>query len=189
MDRESSLTELLQLFSAGDQAIAESVLRAVLPRLHQIAVREVRRERYLSPLSPTELINEVWIRSLQKGGWTIRDREHFYAIAARAMRCVLVDFARKRLALSRGSGEAPASLDEASNGLHPTTASPEEVIAMDLLLGQLEEQQPSVARVVEMHHFAGYSYEEIAEFTGLNARQVRHLWEKGRNWLQDRLKK
>jgi RNA polymerase sigma factor (TIGR02999 family) len=187
MKSESSLTELLQRFSAGDREIAEAVLREVLPRLHQIAMREVRRERYVAPVTPTELINEVWLRNLHKGGWTIHDREHFYAIAANAMRHVLVDLARQRLAQSRGSGEFPASLNEISVGSHPATASPEKIVEMGLLLDKLEKKHPSAARVVEMRHFAGYTHEEIAEFTGLTVRQVRHLWEMGRNWLQDRL--
>jgi hypothetical protein len=81
-----SLTEQLQRFSGGDREIAQEVLTAVLPKLHQIAVRQLNREHYHAPITPTELINEVWIRNLHKGGWQIRDREHFYAIAARAMR-------------------------------------------------------------------------------------------------------
>jgi hypothetical protein len=107
-----SLTEQLQRFSGGDRIIAQEVLTAILPKLHQIAVGQLRRERFYAPVTPTELINEVWIRSLRKGGWKIKDREHFYAIAARAMRQVLVDFAQNRLAESRGSGELPSPLDE-----------------------------------------------------------------------------
>jgi hypothetical protein len=63
-------------------------LREVLPKLHEIAVRELRRERYVTPLSPTELINAMWMRNLNKGGWKISSRQHFYAIAALAMRRV-----------------------------------------------------------------------------------------------------
>jgi hypothetical protein len=113
MDDTRSLTKQLQSFSGGDREIAEVILREVLPTLHQIAVRELRRERYIAPLSPTELINEVWLRSLRKGGWQINSREHFYAIAALAMRRVLVDFARQRLAQRRGDGDKPHSLEEA----------------------------------------------------------------------------
>jgi ECF sigma factor len=96
-----SLTEQLRLYSEGDKEVAEAVLRAVLPKLHEIAVRELRRERYIAPLSPTELINEMWMRSIDRGGWKISSRQHFYAIAALAMRRVLVDFARSRLAQRR----------------------------------------------------------------------------------------
>src|ERR1700761_9349110 len=118
------LTEQLQRYSAGDRGVAEAVLREVLPKLHQIAARELRRERYLAPLSPTELINEVWIRSLGKGGWQITSRQHFYAIAALAMRRVLVDFARNRLAQRRGDGETPESLDGVALNRLPRTGAP-----------------------------------------------------------------
>src|SRR5579862_5515492 len=106
-----SLTQQLQSYSGGDREIAETVLREVLPRLHQIAVRELRRERYVAPLSPTELINEVWLRNLRKGGWQVNSRDHFYAIAALAMRRVLIDLARNRLAQRRGEGDSTESLD------------------------------------------------------------------------------
>lgn len=86
MENAASLTEQLQSFAGGDREIAEAVLREILPRSHQIAVRELGRERYIAPLSPTELINEVWLRNLRKGGWQINSRDHFYAIAALAMR-------------------------------------------------------------------------------------------------------
>ena len=81
-----SLTERLQLFMQGDSAVVEALLREVLPKLHQIALRELKRERYVAPLSKTELIHEVWLGSLSKGGWQIRDQGHFYALASLAMR-------------------------------------------------------------------------------------------------------
>ena len=184
---EISLTEQLKRFSGGDREIAEAVLVAVLPKLHQIAVRQLSRERYLAPVTPTELINEVWIRNLRKGGWQIRDREHFYAISARAMRQVLVDFARSRLAACRGSGEAPDSYDDSRSDADPPTVGAQQVVEIGILMDQLEEHDPAAARVVEMHHFAGFTLEEIAEVTKLSFRQVRHRWEKGRDWLKDRL--
>src|SRR5690242_1523764 len=112
METAVSLTEQLQAFSSGDRQMAEAVLRQILPKLHQIAARHLRKERYVAPVSPTELINEFWIQHMRKGGWEIRSREHFYAIAGCAMRCVLVDFARRRLALKRGASESAVPLDE-----------------------------------------------------------------------------
>jgi len=159
--------------------------------LHQIAVRELRRERYVAPLSPTELINEVWLRSLRKGGWQINSREHFYAIAALAMRRVLVDFARQRLAQRRGDGEKAYSLDEAlsreRSEERTDTSDAESVIQIGMLMERLEKAIPEAARIVDMHYFAGFTLQEIADFTGLTFRQVRHLWEKGRDWLKDRV--
>src|ERR1035441_7523994 len=98
----ASLTERLNLFMQGNKSVVDALLREVLPKLHEIAVRELKRERYMAPLSKTELIHEVWLTSLSKGGWQIRDQGHFYALASLAMRRVLVDLARKRLARPPG---------------------------------------------------------------------------------------
>ena len=187
MDSSSSLTKQLQSFSSGDRDVAEAVLREVLPKLHQIAIRELRRERFVAPLSPTELINEVWLRNLRKGGWQINNREHFYAIAALAMRRVLVDFARSRLAQRRGDGEPPDPLDGVASLKSGEKNDPERVIQIGLLMDRLEQVNKGAAQVFDMHYFAGFTLEEIAQISGLTFRQVRHLWEKGRDWLKDRL--
>jgi RNA polymerase sigma factor (TIGR02999 family) len=182
-----SLTEQLQAFSSGDREMAEAILREILPKLHQLAVRHVRKERYLAPVSPTELINEVWLRHIHKGGWHIRNREHFYAIAGCAMRRVLVDFARDRLALKRGAFDPPVFLDEAATAEQPDPASASQVVEIGLLMEQMGKARPEAVQVVDMHYFAGFSFEEISEITGLSLRQVRHRWEKGRDWLKDHL--
>lgn len=182
-----SLTEQLQSFSSGDREMAEAILREILPKLHQLAVRHVRKERYLAPVSPTELINEVWLRHMHKGGWHIRNREHFYAIAGCAMRRVLVDFARNRLALKRGAADAPVLLDEAAAAEQADPASATQIVEIGLLMEQMGKARPEVVQVVDMHYFAGFSFEEISEITGLSLRQVRHRWEKGRDWLKDHL--
>ena len=105
MSGYESLTERLNLFMQGNQSVVDALLREVLPKLHEIAVRELKRERYMAPLSKTELIHEVWLTNLSKGGWQIHDQGHFYALASLAMRRVLIDLARKRLAARRGAGE------------------------------------------------------------------------------------
>jgi RNA polymerase sigma-70 factor, ECF subfamily len=181
------LTEKLRRYSAGDREMAEAVLREVLPRLHQIAVRELRRERYMAPLEPTELINEVWIRNLSRGGWKIDGREHFYAIAAQAMRWVLVDFARGRLAQRRGDGQALASLDKLSFDAQKDGTDLEGMVRIGDLMDKLEKFDRQAAHIVDMHYFAGLTLEEIAGLTSLSVRQIRHRWEKGRDWLKLRL--
>lgn len=181
-----SLTEQLQRFSRGDRETADAMLREILPTLHQIAVRELRRERQAAPVSPTELINELWLKNLRHGGWEIKNREHFYAITAIAMRHILVDFARKRLAQRRGKGEIPSALNDGC--LRQAAGSnPEMVVHIGMLMEKLEEKDPVSARIVDMHYFAGFTLEEIGEIAGFTFRQVRHRWEKGRDWLKDRL--
>jgi RNA polymerase sigma factor (TIGR02999 family) len=140
------------------------------------------------PLAPTELVNEVWLRNLRRGGYQIRDRNHFYAIAARAMRLFLVDMARSAMAQSRGSGLHQVVFDEANYGHHPVTANHAEMLEFGLLLEKLEAKDPAAARVVDLHHIVGFTLEEIAENTGLTLRQVRHRWQKGSDWLKRHLK-
>src|SRR5579862_7825025 len=109
MHNRTSVTEQLQSFMGGKTSAGEDLLREILPRLRQVALSALNRERYAAPFSQTELIHELWIRSLGKGGWQIQDRGHFYALASVAMRRILIDFARKRLALRRGGTAVPCS--------------------------------------------------------------------------------
>ena len=184
MATQSSVTEELQRYFGGDVEAAEAVFAAVLPQLRSIAERELRREHSPAQLSPTELIHEVWMRNMHKGGWEITSRQHFYAVAAIAMRRVLVDMARSRLAQRRGKGLASAQLDAAALNRHPESADLESIVRIGLLMERFEEADPKVARIVDMHYFAGFTFDEIAEVTGMTFRQVRHCWEKGRDWLK-----
>lgn len=187
MNASPLLTEQLQRFSDGDREMAEAVLRQILPKLHQIAVRELRRERFIAPLSPTELIHEVWLKNLRVGGWKINSREHFYAIAALAMRRVLIEFARSRLAERRGGRIIQESLDDVNPAAPSINADLESMVHIGSLMDQLEKANLPASRVVDLHYFAGFTLEEVADITGLSFKQVRHRWEKGRDWLKDRM--
>jgi RNA polymerase sigma factor (TIGR02999 family) len=180
----ASLTECLNLFMQGDRSVVDALLREVLPKLHEIAVRELKRERYMAPLSKTELIHEVWLSSLSRGGWQIHDQGHFYALASLAMRRVLVDLARKRLAARRGSGETALPLDESVALLGPTVRDAQQIVDIGLLMERLEAKDPEAARMVDMQYFSGFTIEEIAQETGLTVRQVRYRWKKGMGWLK-----
>lgn len=85
---DCSPTELLQRYSGGDLEVADALFREILPTLHQLAVRQLARERYAAPVSATALVNELWLRNLRHGGWSIRNRDHFYAIVGVALRRV-----------------------------------------------------------------------------------------------------
>jgi RNA polymerase sigma factor (TIGR02999 family) len=184
MDSNASLTKRLQLFMQGDTAAADALLREVLPKLRDIALRELKRERYIAPLSKTELINELWVSSLSKGGWEIRDQGHFYALASMAMRRVLVDMARKRLAVRRGGGEATFSLGESGALIGTSVDDAERIVEIGILMDRLEVEDPDGARMVDMHYFSGFTLEEIAKETGLTLKQVRSRWERGMKWLK-----
>jgi len=184
MSTGSSLTERLQSFMAGDSDVTESLLREVLPKLHQIAARELKKERYFAPLSKTELIHEVWLRNLSKGGWTVRDRGHFYALASLAMRRVLVDLARQRLAQRRGGYEAAIPLAEAGDDGGTTHREAQQIVEIGIAMERLEAADPDAARMVDMIYIAGFTLEETAQETGLTFRQVRSRWERGRDKLK-----
>jgi RNA polymerase sigma factor (TIGR02999 family) len=174
-----SLTERLNSYMNGDMAAADALLRELLPKLHEIAVRELKRERYMAPLSKTELIHEVWLSNLSKGGWQIRDQGHFYALASLAMRRVLVDLARRRLAACRGGGEAVLPLDHSSGVLDRAADDLQQIVEIGIIMERLEAKDSDAARVVDMHYFSGFTLEEIAHETGLTLRQVRLRWERG----------
>lgn len=187
MPSDVSLTERLQSFMQGDSSVVDSLLREVLPRLHEIAARELKRERYLAPLSKTELIHEVWLRNLSKGGWLVRDLGHFYALASLAMRHVLVDLARNRIAPRRGGSDATLPLNEAAAASGVPAREAQQIVEIGIAMERLEASDPDAARMVDMIYFAGFTLEETAKETGLTFRQVRSRWERGRDWLKKNL--
>ena len=179
-----SITERLQLFMQGDAAVADELLTDVMPKLREIALRALHRERYMTALSKTELIHELWLGSLSGGGWEIRNQGHFYALASLAMRRILVDVARKRLAARRGGGERPIPLDDAGNVAGPAVQDAEQIVDIGILMERLDASDPDAARMVDMHYFSGFTLEEIAVETGLTLKQVRRRWERGLKWLK-----
>jgi len=187
MPSDPSLTGRLQRFMEGDASAADSLLCEVLPRLREIALRQLRKERFVAPVTKTELINELWISSLSRGGWQIRDQGHFYALAGLAMRHVLVDLARKRLAARRGNGELPLSIEDVGPLLGASLSDAVEIVEIGILMDRLEAKHRDAARVVDMHYFGGFTFEEIAKETGLTIKQVRRRWETAMKWLKRKL--
>ena len=185
MTSNYSFTQQLRRYFQSGQGDADALLSQVLPSLHRIAVRELKRERVPAPITPTELIQEVWIRNLSKAAWQIQDRQHFYAIASLAMRRVLVDLARKRMAQRRG-GEEPLPLYEADLEKH---VMPEawQMVEIGILMDRLEGHDADAARIVDMHYFGGFTLQEISSTTMLSFRQVRLRWERGLRWLRTSL--
>jgi RNA polymerase sigma factor (TIGR02999 family) len=183
MLNENSLTQRLRAYFGGDAEDIDALLREIMPKLREIAARELQRERRQTPVSPTELIQEIWLRNLSKAKWTIRDQGHFYAIASLAMRRVLTDMARRRLA-ERRHGEEPMPDDDATLSKTPDKDA-RQVLEIGMSMDRLEAELPDCARVIDMHYFAGFNFSEIAETNGLSVRQVRLRWEKGIKWLKN----
>lgn len=188
MSSHASVTERIQLFMQGDAAAADALVGEILPKLREIAMRALRREGRIAPMTRTELINELWVRRLSKGGWRVQDQRHFYALASLAMRRVLIEMARERLTLRRGQGEIAVSLDETGPIIGTSLAEAERIVEIGLLMEKLEQECPDAARVVDMHYFSGFTFEEIARETRLTVKQVRARWEKGIRWLRRTLR-
>lgn len=185
LNESHTLTVLLRRFSGGDRTVEDTMLRRVLPQLHRVAIGILSRKFRPSGLMPAELINEAWAGNLHRGGWKIESRQHFYAIAALAMRNVMVNFARARMAQRRGEGCEPVPIDDDMSVAAPGNL--EAVILAGLAMDQLEKHNSASARVVDLHYFAGFTLEDIAAITGLSFSEVRRRWEHGRDWLKGAL--
>lgn len=183
------LTEVLQRFTDGDRAAANTLMNQAFPHLRKIAARKLVRERGSAGISPTELINETWVGYLGRGGWRVKDRDHFYALASRAMRQALIDLARRRLAVTRGEGAVHRSLDSVREERLPTVSTAEEVVEIGKAMERMAAAEPELARIVDMHYFAGFSLEEVGRITGLPVRRVRYLWDEAKRWLSVQLKR
>jgi RNA polymerase sigma factor (TIGR02999 family) len=152
---------------------------AVYSELRHLAEAMLRRHGPSDTLNTTALIHEAYLR-LHANDGEVRDRTHFFALAARAMRFVLVDYARARSAAKRGGPARPVTLQTAHD---PVDLRADEVLALDEALTRLASERPRLAQVVELRFFAGLTYDEIAGFTGTSVRTAKRDWELARAWL------
>lgn len=174
------VTQLLARLSAGDDDAVDHLFPLVYQQLRQAAEGVLRAERAGHTLQPTALVHEAYLKLVGSGRIPARDRGHFLSIAARAMRQILVDHARRRGARKRGHGETPVPLDFpiADGGLLF-----DELVALDDALERLSVQSPRMRSVVELRYFAGLNEDEIAETLGVTTRTVQRDWVKARAWL------
>ena len=175
-------TALLDAARGGDRGAFDELLPRVYAELRQLAHARLRQHRPGDTLNTTALVHEAYLR-LADGdtpGW--RDRSHFFALAARAMRFVIVDLARQRAAQKRGGGLADLRLTE-SLGLSGADADAHNVLSVDAALDRLAERSSRLAEVVEMRFFAGMEHAEIAEATGRSVPTIKRDWRRARAWL------
>jgi len=184
MPENEALTRLLNAAQSGDADAARSAYDMVYMELKRRARNSLRSARPDDTLTPTALVHEVYVRFSERDAQPLRDRTHFYALAARAMRQILVDHARRRHADKRGGGAHATSLDEALS-LHSNDI--ERTLELDRALRALELRDLDLARLVEWHFFAGLNFHEIARETGRHERTVRRDWELARAFLQREL--
>jgi RNA polymerase sigma factor (TIGR02999 family) len=187
MPSVGSLTAQLRLYSSGNREAADFILREALPRLRQIAAWKLANPRFFCSATPTDLIGETWLTRLHGGRWKVESREHFYSMVGKAMEQVLADMARKRLAQRRGKGAIHISLEDVKPSGQPASADAEQILAIQMLVEQLEKENPMNAAIFRAQYFAGLGFDEIAKEAGLTPRQVRNRWDNSKVWLAMRL--
>lgn len=177
-----AVTELLRAAKRGNQNAAQQIVGLVYDELKRLAARQMRHQRADHTLQPTALVNEVYLRLAGSDiAWS--DRRHFIAAAARAMRQVLVDHARRRRTDKRGHGRARVTL---GGGLQ-VAAEGYDAIVVDQALAALEREEPRIVRLIELRVFAGLSVEECAELMQLSRATINRDWVYAKAWLVDRL--
>jgi len=183
--RVPDITELLNRWSAGDGAAFQDLAPLVYAELKSLAQRSLVNERHAPTLNCTALVHEAYLRLVDQTRMQWSGRGHFFGAAAQVMRRILVDHARQRLAVKRGSGVENEELEKAvAVALEPDL----DVIALHEALEELAADDPESARVVELRCFGGLSIEETAEVLETSASSVTRMWSFARAWLYRRLK-
>ncbi len=179
--RSTPITELLVRWNDGEDAALELLLPVVYDDLRRIARRAMRGQNSGHTFQTTDLIHEAYLKLAegQRAEW--QNRAHFFAVAARAMRHILVDYARSKQSVKRGGEARRVTLDDT------LTVSPDisgEIVQLNLLLEQLARIDPRKASIVEMKFFGGMTTEEIAEALNLSPKTIKRDWRFARSWLQ-----
>ena len=184
MLKPKEMTELLIEWSNGDQSALEKLMPLVHEELRRLAHRYMRRERRGHTLQTTALVNEVYLRLVDQKGISFESRAHFFGIAARAMRQILVEYARQRSALKRGGAMERVALEEAALVTDKPSA---ELIALDEALSELAKFDERLSRMVELRFFGGLSVKETAEVMRVHPNTIVRDWSMAKAWLRRRL--
>jgi RNA polymerase sigma factor (TIGR02999 family) len=180
------ITGLLLDWGKGDKAALDRVIPLVYQELRRLAHRQMRRERAGDTLQTTALINEAYLRLVDYTRVRPRDRSHFFAIAAQAMRRILIERARSRSASKRGSGAQKVSLEEAVEVSNQRAA---DLVALDEALTNLAVIDPRKAQIVELKYFGGMTIEETAEVLEVSTPTVERDWHMAKIWLHREVSK
>jgi RNA polymerase sigma factor (TIGR02999 family) len=183
----SDVTRILSAIEQGDPQAAEQLLPLVYQELRELAAQKLAQEKPGQTLQATALVHEAYLRlvDVEKAQhWN--SRGHFFAAAAEAMRRILIDQARRKQADKHGGGRLRVDLPE---DLAAPEARPDDLLALDEALGQLERHDPEAARLVKLRYFAGLSHQEAAEVLGISRGAADRLWALGRAWLYRQLSK
>ncbi len=178
MPTMGEITTLIRAASAGDERAFDRLFSLLYNDLHRLAHARLRRNSPNTLLDTTALVHEGYLRFVKAGELDVNDRGHFLAYAARVMRSIVVDFARKRQAERRGGGALQLTLD--TGIVEAVDGSDDEIIRVHDALDELKQVDAELARLVELRYFAGLKVGEIAEAFGVTERTIERQWQKAR---------
>jgi RNA polymerase sigma factor (TIGR02999 family) len=179
-----NVTQLLQDWSQGNQRALEELLPLIYHELRHLAHNFLYRERPGHTLQTTALVHEAYLKLIDQKDARWQNRSHFFAIAAQAMRRILIDSARRHSAEKRGGPQEKLSLDEVPDvSLEPNT----KLLALDEALNELAEIDPEQGRIVELRYFGGLTIEETAEVMKTSPATIKREWAMARAWLHQAL--
>lgn len=182
---EPEITLLLADLARGSSNAAERLFPLVYRELRRIAAVQMRGERKDHTLEPTALVHEAFLRLAGSTDIQPKNRAHFFAIAAQAMRRILVDYARRRKAAKRGAGERPAALFDVA---HPESDPDGYVMALNQALDELAVLDPRQARIVELRFFGGMTIEETGALLEIGHATIERDWKLAKAWLHRRIR-
>lgn len=176
----TEVTQVLQRLTDGDERAAASLLPLVYAELRRLAKSRMAKIPPGQTLQPTALVHEAYLRLVgtQDPGW--ESRGHFFAAAARAMRDIIVDQARRKASVKHGGDRERVNADEIALSIEPPS---EDLLALNEALDRLERDDPRKGQIVMLRYFAGLSREETAEALGLTVRTIDREWRYIKTWL------
>lgn len=183
-ESEADITNMLQALSSGDRQNADRLMYVIYDDLKRLAASQLRLERNNHTLHPTALVHEAYLRLVNQRTTNWQDRLHFFSIAARVIRRILIDHARERQAQKRGGSERPVSIFGQDVAAAET---PIDLLALDEALTELAELSERQAQIVELRFFGGLTIAEVATALDIGSRSVDREWQVARAWLFDRL--
>ena len=178
------ITLLLARARANDARASDELFQRLYGELRALAGAAMQRDRAGHTLQPTAIVHEAWIKLAAPAALAVNDREHFLALAARAMRQVLVDHARGKQREKRDGGREAISLHDAAA---PAGMAEVDVLVLEEALERLAQYSALKARIVELRFFAGLSIDEVASVVGLSSSSVDREWSFARAWLSEAL--
>jgi len=182
------VTALIEQWRQGDAVALDRLVPLVYADLRKVARAHLRREQAGHSLQATALVHEVYVRLMGVGGLRVENRAHFLALAARLMRQILVDHARRKRAGKRGGTATVVGLDMVAPHAEPCTDGPDvDVLALDRALEELASFDPQQCQVVELKFFAGLTIDETAQALAISTATVEREWVIARAWLYQRL--